>query len=272
MKQEITLLTVPDKRQISEVKEWFFDGYALIMREKIFWLRFFGISFFLFLMTAFLGNLCAAALSVTGIVFLQRLAATILWTATTLLTQIAACRAMAIIACRERPHLNVFLWWKEAREQPIFGHYLLFLVSLELIFSVFHHYFFTESFFIIENNRVVLASAETVLPLFLFYLGARGIVMTFTWAMIPLLSDCSSAQLRTLLTLHWRGTWKNGVNLMLLMLIVLVIMFVLLIFLAIVFSIFNFFSVFIFLFALIWFFPMMLAWSFSASRHIFTTW
>lgn len=259
----LQLLSPADTRPNNEANIWFRDGLRMIQSAPFLWagvgLTSLGISFAALLLSGLLGAI-SPLLSLIPLVFSQ------------LFVQAGMLMTCASLAAKHKTDLNTFFLVLPRLKSRGFLQLGLFIISLELVLTVLQSLLFPEPLFWIENEQLQMAAAEKIYQATAFIVSSQMLILFCTWAILPLLIDFPEQNFMRLLRLQFEGMARNLSPLLIFSLLCMVAMcsiFFLLLTIAKFLPILGFLLI---MAALLWGWPLLNAWTFSAVRHIFTNW
>lgn len=261
--QKMHLLNRAEQCGTQDAQVWFRDGIRLIKASPALWA---GVSL------AGIG-ISLAALILGGIFSaISPLLVLIPIIAAQLFVQAGMLIICAYLAAQEKAEIGQFfnaLNYMKVRGIWQLG---LFLLLLDVVFSALQNLLFPQPLLWIENEQLQMAEKAVIYQALAFMACSQTVILFCTWALLPLLVEFPEQNFMKILRLQFDGVARNLMPLLLFSLLCLATMsgvFFLLLLIGKLSSV-LFFALLITI--VLWGWPLLTAWTFSAVRHIFMDW
>ena len=265
MSHKLQLLAVPDTRPLWDANEWLGDGFRLIRRFPGLWAAYSGIGYGLFFLV--FATLMASA--EFDILFIPMSLVSLLWVYWLIVLQSGAFRLMSTISDGEKPRLGEMFWLLGQTKRGSFWQYFLFFVVLKMTLAMLFRLSFAQPFwfdgFQLVNQHLLIGAIGVNLVAVL-------VALAISWAILPILSHFPATDFTTAFRLQISGTLRNWRPLVFFGLIIFAVSFFASFLVGVSFQLFPPLGLAVFVAFLLWLWPMMFAWGFSAARHIFMRW
>lgn len=261
MQRKLILLNPPQRRAFDEGLVWFADGWQMLKAAPGLWA---GAS--LAALAVYIA--AAAAASIFSVIpylhFLPQAAAN-------LIINMGMISLMQEVAEGRMPKSKHFFAFWAQHKRPAFWQLTALLFFVQTAIALWLHPPLSENFYSLDGERLML-KPELLRPYLSFIITALFASVLLSWAMPALLTDFPNAGFAALMRTQWQALNRNIIPLSVLAMLAAASISVFILMVGMIAVLSQTLGLSLLMLGILWLWPLLAAWSFSAVRHTCTDW